>query len=349
MFLLPLVASTSIPGSGCCFFFLRDAADAVPRSRNRTSLSSSSRGRQRRFELRLEPSWTSPPVGHRHGRQQHGSRGAAQAGNGSGDTATALPAADHYCLTARDIRCVVLDIEGTTTPISFVADVLFPYARANVRAYLTDTYRTRQTTDDVALLRAQIDQDLADGVPGAVPVPPPPAPDEEAIDALVANVEAMIDADRKLPALKQLQGRVWRLGFDSGEIRGLVYDDVAEALARWHGTGVIRSYIYSSGSREAQRLIFGNTQEHGDLRRYLSAFFDTSVGGKRESRSYYEIWQTLGVDSPSQILFLTDVYQEATAARDAGFEVLISIRPGNAPLPDDHSFQTITSFAQISV
>uniref|UniRef100_A0ACD5TVY0 Uncharacterized protein n=3 Tax=Avena sativa TaxID=4498 RepID=A0ACD5TVY0_AVESA len=346
MFLLPLVASTSIPGSGCCFFF-RDA-DAVPHSRNSTSLSSSSRGRQRRFELRQQPSWTSPPAGHRHGQQQqHGSRGAARAGNGSGDTATTVPAADGYCLTARDIRCVVLDIEGTTTPISFVADVLFPYARANARAYLADTYRTRQTMDDVAFLVSQIDRDLADGVPGAVPVPP--APDEEAIDALVANVEAMIDADRKLPALKQLQGRVWRLGFDSGEIRGVVYDDVAEALARWHGTGVVRSYVYSSGSREAQRLIFGNTEAHGDLRRYLSAFFDTSVGGKRESRSYYEIWQTLGVDSPSQILFLTDVYQEATAARDAGFEVLISIRPGNAPLPDDHGFQTITSFAQISV
>lgn len=244
---------------------------------------------------------------------------------------------------------MVLDIEGTTTPISFVTDVLFPYARANVRAHLADTYSTRQTMDDVALLRAQIDQDLADGLPGAVLVPPPPAPDEEVIDALVANVEGMIDADRKLPALKQLQGRIWRLGFDSGEIRGVVYDDVAEALARWHGSGVVRSYIYSSGSREAQRLIFGNTQAHGDLRRYLSAFFDTSVGGKREPRSYYEIWQTLGVDNPSHILFLTDVYQEATAARDAGFEVLISTRPGNAPLPNDHGFQTITSFAEISV
>lgn len=275
--------------------------------------------------------------------------GAARAGNGSDGIATNLPEADDYCLTARDIRCVVLDIEGTTTPIPFVADVLFPYARSNVRAYLVDTYRTRQTMDDVAFLRAQIDKDLADGVPSAVLVPPPSAPEEEVIDALVANVEAMIDADRKLLALKQLQGRIWRLGFDGGEIQGVVYDDVAEALARWHGTGAVRSYIYSSGSREAQRLIFGNTEAHGDLRRYLSAFFDTSVGGKREPRSYYEIWQTLGVDSPSQILFLTDVYQEATAARDAGFEVLISIRPGNAPLPDDHGFQTITSFAQISV
>lgn len=241
-----------------------------------------------------------------------------------------------------------MDIEGTTTPISFVADVLFPYARANARAHLAATYHTKQTQEDVALLRAQILQDLADGVPGAVALPPSDDADQDkTIDALVANVQAMIDADRKLTALKQLQGRVWRRGFESGEIKGEVYDDAVQALAEWDARG-IKSYIYSSGSREAQRLIFGNTAAHGDLRRYLSAFFDTNVGGKKESRSYYEIWQTLGVDSPSQILFLTDVYQEATAARDAGLEVLISIRPGNAPLPEDHGFQTITSFAQIA-
>ncbi|XP_073366060.1 uncharacterized protein [Aegilops tauschii subsp. strangulata] len=247
------------------------------------------------------------------------------------------------------LRCVVMDIEGTTTPISFVADVLFPYARANARAHLAATYHTQQTREDVALLRAQINKDLAEGVPGVVPLPPSNATDQDkVIDALVANVQAMIDADRKLTALKQLQGRVWRRGFESGEMKGEVYDDVVQALAEWDTKG-IKSYIYSSGSREAQRLIFGNTADHGDLRRYLSAFFDTNVGGKKESRSYYEIWQTLGVDSPSQILFLTDVYQEATAARDAGLEVLISIRPGNAPLPEDHGFQTITSFAQISI
>ncbi|XP_048561834.1 uncharacterized protein LOC125542715 [Triticum urartu] len=246
------------------------------------------------------------------------------------------------------LRCVVVDIEGTTTPISFVADVLFPYARANARAHLAATYHTQQTREDVALLRAQIDEDLAEGVTGAVALPPPDDIDQDkTIDGLVANVQAMIDADRKLTALKQLQGRVWRRGFESGEIKGEVYDDVVQALAEWDANG-IKSYIYSSGSREAQRLIFGNTAAHGDLRRYLSAFFDTNVGGKKESRSYYEIWQTLGVDSPSQILFLTDVYQEATAARDAGLEVLISIRPGNAPLPEDHGFQTITSFAQIA-
>nr|POF19042.1 putative bifunctional methylthioribulose-1-phosphate dehydratase/enolase-phosphatase e1 1 [Quercus suber] len=105
-------------------------------------------------------------------------------------------------------------------------------------------------------------------------------------------------------------------------------------------------YIYSSGSRLAQRLIFGNTN-YGDLRKYLSGFFDTTVGNKREARSYVEISESLGVDKPSEILFVTDVYQEAVAAKAAGLEVIISIRPGNAPLPDNHGFKTIKSFLEI--
>ncbi|KAG2587588.1 hypothetical protein PVAP13_5NG159300 [Panicum virgatum] len=191
----------------------------------------------------------------------------------------------------------------------------------------------------------QVEQDLAEGVAGAVPVPPDEAGKDEVIAALVANVEAMIDADRKITSLKQLQGHIWRTGFEGQEIKGVVFDDVPPALERWHANG-IKTYIYSSGSREAQRLIFGNTT-YGDLRKYLCGFFDTMVGTKREPRSYSEIWQSVGVDRPSQILFLTDVYQEATAAKAAGLEVLISIRPGNTPLPENHGFQTITTFAEI--
>ncbi|TVT98183.1 hypothetical protein EJB05_56563, partial [Eragrostis curvula] len=245
----------------------------------------------------------------------------------------------------RSQQCVVLDIEGTTTPISFVTDVLFPYARDNVRKHLGATYGTDETKDDIALLRAQVEQDLAEAVAGAVPVPPDEAGKDKVIDALVANVQAMIKADRKITSLKQLQGHVWRTGFEGQEIKGVVLEDVPPALEKWHASG-IKTYIYSSGSREAQRLIFGNTT-YGDLRKYLCGFFDTTVGTKREARSYYEIWQSVGTDRPSQILFLTDVYQEATAAKAAGLEVLISIRPGNAPLPENHGFQTIASFAEI--
>ncbi|KAH8518625.1 hypothetical protein H0E87_000464 [Populus deltoides] len=248
-------------------------------------------------------------------------------------------------ISAKTQRCIVLDIEGTTTPITFVADVLFPYARDNVGRHLSATYDTAETQDDINLLRTQVEDDLAQGVDGAIPIPTDDAGKEEVIAALVANVEAMIKADRKITALKQLQGHIWRTGYENNELEGVVYDDVPEALEKWHALG-IKVYIYSSGSRLAQRLIFGKTN-YGDLRKYLSGFFDTTVGNKKETRSYIEISESLGVDKPSDILFVTDVFQEAFAAKGAGLDVMISIRPGNAPLPENHGFKTITSFAEI--
>uniref|UniRef100_A0A804NLJ5 Probable methylthioribulose-1-phosphate dehydratase n=1 Tax=Zea mays TaxID=4577 RepID=A0A804NLJ5_MAIZE len=192
---------------------------------------------------------------------------------------------------------------------------------------------------------SKIEDDLQNGVAGAVPVPPDEGGKEEVINSLVANVESMIKADRKITSLKQLQGHIWRIGFQKKELQGVVFEDVPVALKNWHASG-IKVYIYSSGSREAQRLLFGNTT-YGDLRKFLCGYFDTTTGNKRETRSYFEISQSLGVDSPSQILFITDVFQEAIAAKNAGFEVIISIRPGNAPLPDNHGFRTIKSFSEI--
>ncbi|CAD6257114.1 unnamed protein product [Miscanthus lutarioriparius] len=249
------------------------------------------------------------------------------------------------CHAADSSKCVVLDIEGTTTPISFVIDVMFPYARDNVRKHLTSTFDSEETKDDIKLLRIQIEDDLRNGISGAIPVPPDEAGKEEVINSLVANVESMIKADRKITPLKQLQGHIWRTGFEKKELQGVVFEDVPVALKNWHASG-IKVYIYSSGSREAQRLLFGNTT-YGDLRKFLCGYFDTTTGNKRETRSYFEISQSLGVDRPSQILFITDVFQEAVAAKNAGFEVIISIRPGNAPLPDNHGFRTIKSFSEI--
>ncbi|ONI12716.1 hypothetical protein PRUPE_4G180000 [Prunus persica] len=242
-------------------------------------------------------------------------------------------------------RCIVLDIEGTTTPISFVTDVLFPYARNNVGRHLSATYDTAETQDDIKLLRSQVQDDLEKGVVGSVPIPLDDVGKEGVIAALVANVESMIKADRKITALKQLQGHIWRTGYEKKELEGVVFEDVPEALKKWHDSG-IKVYIYSSGSRLAQRLIFGNSN-YGDLREYLSGFFDTTVGNKRESSSYAEIVQSVGVDKPSQVLFVTDVFQEAVAAKEAGLEVIVSIRPGNGPLPENHGFKTVNSFSEI--
>ncbi|KAJ7981754.1 Enolase-phosphatase E1 [Quillaja saponaria] len=240
---------------------------------------------------------------------------------------------------------IVLDIEGTTTPISFMAEVLFPYARDNVGKHLSSTYYTAETQCDIKLLRSQVQNELEIGVAGAVPIPSPDAGKEQVIAALVANVEAMIKADRKIHALKQLLEHIWKTGYKNNELEGLVFDDVPEALEKWHALGV-KVYIYSSGSRLEQRLIFGNTN-YGDLRKYLSGFFETTVGNKRETSSYIEILESLGVDKPSDVLFVTDVFHEATAAKAAGLEVIVSNRPGNGPLPEYHGFKTINSFLEI--
>nr|GME07497.1 probable bifunctional methylthioribulose-1-phosphate dehydratase/enolase-phosphatase E1 1 [Ipomoea batatas] len=159
-----------------------------------------------------------------------------------------------------------------------------------------------------------LEEDLQNGVAGAVPIRHDDAGKEEVIAALVTNVEAMIKADRKITSLKQLQVHIWRTGFQHNKLEAIVYDDVPEALEKWNALG-IKVYIYSSGSRLAQRLLFGNTN-HGDLRNFLCGFFDTTVGNKKEMKSYIEITESLGVDNPSEILFVTDVYQEATAALD---------------------------------
>ncbi|CAI9295105.1 unnamed protein product [Lactuca saligna] len=242
-------------------------------------------------------------------------------------------------------RCVVLDIEGTTTPISFVTDVLFPYARDNVQKHLEETYDTDATQDDIKLLRSQVEDDLKNGVANAVTIPSDEAGKQEVIAALVANVEGMIKSDRKITSLKQLQGHIWQTGFEKNELKGVVFDDVPVSLQKWHSSG-IKVYIYSSGSRLAQRLLFGYSN-HGDLRTYLSGFFDTTVGNKKERKSYVEICESVGVHKPSDVLFVTDVFQEAVAAKAAGLEVIISVRPGNGQLPENHGFKTVKSFSEI--
>lgn len=240
---------------------------------------------------------------------------------------------------------VVLDIEGTTTPISFVTEILFPYAQSNVRNHLEATYESEETQNDIALLKKQTEQDVKDGVAGAQRIPSDNASKEDIIAAVEANVISMIKSDRKVTALKELQGHIWRSGYMKGDLQGQVFEDVPKALSQWHSAGN-KVYIYSSGSREAQRLIFGNTQ-YGDLRHYLSGYFDTIIGNKREARSYKEIFMSVGVDKPSQIVFATDVLQEAVAAKQAGLRAVIVVRPGNAPLPEDHGFPTVTNLLEI--
>lgn len=229
----------------------------------------------------------------------------------------------------RTMPAVVLDIEGTTTPISFVYDVLFPYARQHAQAYLKAHWGEAELVPCIEAFREQSRQDLAAGLP-VQPVPLAGEADAEVTrQAVAANVRTYMEADRKVTCLKTLQGLVWRDGYDEGELQGVVFDDVPGALRRWHegGTAV---YIYSSGSIEAQQLLF-RYSNHGDLSGCLSGYFDTTTGPKRDSDSYRKIAASVGLP-PADMLFATDVLAEAEAAHAAGFKVVLLKRPGNAPL-----------------
>lgn len=186
---------------------------------------------------------------------------------------------------------ILLDIEGTTTSIAYVADVLFPYARARIPAW-------------VPIHREEIAGVLA-GMPAGDPV---------------VTLLDWMDRDAKETALKDIQGRIWAEGYAAGELKGHVYPDTPEALGRWTAAG-IRVCIYSSGSIAAQKLIFGHS-EAGDLTRYLSGYFDTTSGPKREARSYVNIAEALGL-APADILFVSDVSAETDAAKAAGLQALL--------------------------
>lgn len=242
---------------------------------------------------------------------------------------------------SRPYDVLLFDIEGTTTPISFVKETLFPYVTRTVESYLRSRYADAGTRSDIQALIDLSESDAAAGAEGVVTVPRFPSegtPDSEFIDrqiaALVSNVSWQMSTDRKSTALKQLQGHMWRDGYVSGELRGALFGgangDVVSSFRRWHASGLTLA-IYSSGSVEAQQLLFRHS-EAGDLTPLLSAYFDTKVGMKQEAKSYASIASRLGV-APQRILFLTDIYGEAAAARASGVDAVLLVRPGNYALP----------------
>jgi len=243
-------------------------------------------------------------------------------------------------MNASYTKAIVLDIEGATTSIRFVYDGLFPFVRENVGRFLDQNWDDPQVQSDVDLIRAQAQSDLAGG---AVDAPQVPSGAQATADDVSRNVHWQMDQDRKTTGLKSLQGKIWKDGYASGELKGHVYADVPEALHRWNDLG-ISVYIYSSGSVAAQKLLFGNS-EAGDLMPLLSGYFDTTTGPKKEAGSYTAIAASIGAE-PSRLVFITDNLDEAIAADAAGLRAFVSLRPGNHPV-DEHSFPEISSFGEL--
>ncbi len=209
-------------------------------------------------------------------------------------------------VTASGARAVLTDIEGTTSSIAFVKDVLFPYARARLPRFIENHPDDPEVTRwlDATAREAGIDDPRSRRV----------------IDTLLR----WIDEDRKATPLKALQGMIWKAGYEAGDYRAHVYPEVPSKLREWKARG-LQLFVYSSGSVAAQKLFFGHT-DAGDLASLFDGWFDTEVGGKRERGSYLRIASAIGLQSP-EIAFLSDIGAELDAARGTGMQTIQLCRP----------------------
>jgi len=243
-------------------------------------------------------------------------------------------------MDAQQPRAVLLDIEGTTTPVEFVYETLFPFARQHASEFVEEHLDSQEVRADVDALKEERRADVEKGIE-------PPAWREDStgslVESVVGYVHWLMDQDRKSPALKSLQGKIWEGGYRSGQLRGQVYADVPPALDRWRKQGK-RIYIFSSGSVLAQKLIFAHTTE-GDLTPYLDGYFDTTTGAKVSAASYQSIAEKIGAPA-AEILFVSDVTAELDAAKAAGNRTALCVRPGGREA-EKPAHQIIRTFDEI--
>lgn len=200
------------------------------------------------------------------------------------------------------IRAILTDIEGTTSSIRFVKEVLFPYAAEQIGDFLARHWHEPAVAEQVAAARRDSGEPL------------------ETPEQAAALLRAWIDQDRKATPLKALQGMIWESGYRNGDYQAHLYPDTARRLRDWHDQG-FPLYVYSSGSVAAQKLFFGYS-EAGDLTPLFQGYFDTTTGGKKEAASYRRISDAIGVPG-NEILFLSDVEEELDAAREAGLKTVL--------------------------
>ncbi len=258
-------------------------------------------------------------------------------------------------------KLYLLDVEGTVAPLSLTSEVLFPYARAHFDFFLRqsiaefemkgDDVEPRDIGEgtvlwDLAMLRLENRADPDPEAPQILPdsvaelgvVSMSPA---HGIPRILKYIYWLMDHDRKSTALKSLQGKIWKTGFECGELKGTLFEDVPDALRRWSADG--RVAIYSSGSVEAQKLFFRHSTG-GNLTPLISGYFDTRTGPKMESASYAAIAAAMDI-APAELMFFSDAVRELDAAREAGCGTRLVMRPGNAPVDDPRGHSVVESFA----
>ena len=227
------------------------------------------------------------------------------------------------------MKSILLDIEGTTTPIDFVHEVLFSFARSKMPGYVAANFESLAPEIEQLIVEHEKDLGYTDHF------------DPASTKSVAKYLAFLIDADRKSTPLKSIQGKIWKEGYESGKLKSVVFEDVPRAFERWKDAGMTIA-IFSSGSVLAQELLFHYT-DHGDLTPFISTYFDTNTGAKRDPQSYASIAAELDT-SPGEILFVSDVVAELDAARDAGVPTALAVRPGNVPIETDVSYQIVTTF-----
>jgi enolase-phosphatase E1 len=226
-----------------------------------------------------------------------------------------------------NIKYILMDIEGTTSAISFVHDILFPFSLKKMESYVLAFLNNESVQECLNETRQTMNEE---GIK------------ETSTDLLIQTLCNWIKEDRKHPALKTLQGKIWRGGFESGELKGHVYPDVVTYFNKWSEAGLALG-IYSSGSVEAQKLVFTYSEE-GDLSQYLSDHFDTKIGHKRFPQSYRDIAIKLNLQ-PSEIIFLSDICEELDAALEAGLETVQLVRPDDKSSTGVH--RCVSDFSEV--
>jgi enolase-phosphatase E1 len=245
----------------------------------------------------------------------------------------------------KGIEVVICDIEGTTTPISFVHDILFPYVLEHVKEFLDEHWEEKVLQEHVDALVELSNKDKKEKTKGLVEIKKS-TKKVEFIDSIVKNVQWQMSIDRKIGPLKALQGFMWKSAYESEEIKGTVYQDVLDQFQIWKKAG-LKIYIYSSGSIPAQKLLFGFSDK-GDLLHYFSGHFDTGIGSKLEKSSYQKILEEIGV-SGEHVLFLSDNIKENMAAKAAGMHTINVNRPGNAEILDLGGVEQIDTFGSLEL
>lgn len=233
---------------------------------------------------------------------------------------------------------ILLDIEGTTSSISFVHEVMFPFVRERLHAFLEENFQR----DDVQAAASQIASDAGFD---SLTAWSQQSSEDSATTLVEEHVYALMDQDAKKTGLKALQGIIWKDGFQNGQLKAHVYSDVIPCIKDWRDADIdVR--IYSSGSIATQKLFFGNLDGFGDCLELFTGHYDTTIGGKKEEASYPRISKDWGIPTGG-ILFISDIADELTAAHAAGVQAVASIRPGNTPLSADFPLPKITSFEEL--